>query len=114
MILWAARTLRRQGHRRSRSTLRELRAVRPCLLVKLLDQLFEIVFLHLDDAHLALRVLSRIGSVRGVDHDGLPEFAANRSRWRLGRIGRPEYLAYLRDRVDALVNQHNALFGARL
>jgi hypothetical protein len=41
--------------------------------VEAFNERFEVVLVHLDDLHLALRVLGGIGSVCGIDHDGLAE-----------------------------------------
>src|SRR5437868_12134643 len=47
------------------------------LAVEAVDCRFEIVFVHSHDAHLALRILDRVRSVRGVDHDGLSELLSD-------------------------------------
>src|SRR5882724_1860850 len=67
------------------------------------DQRLQIVFLDLDDAHFALGIFGRIGGVRGIDHDGRAELAADRARRRLGRIGRAEHFADFAHGVDPLI-----------
>src|ERR1700758_4094944 len=47
------------------------------LAVKLVNQRFKIVLVNLHDLHLALGVLNGIGSMRGIDHDGLAKFLSN-------------------------------------
>src|SRR5580698_6824455 len=93
---------------------RETPANNASILIKTFDERFEIVLADLDDAHLAAGVVGRIGGVGRVDHDGRAKLAADRSGRRLGRVGWPEDLADFSHRVDALVNQNDALFGAGL
>src|ERR1017187_3591937 len=63
------------------------------LLVSLLDDLAEVVFADVDDAHFAFGVFLRVAGVRGVDHDGRAEFAADGARRRFGRISRSQHIA---------------------
>ena len=44
------------------------------------NQRFEVILVDLDDRHLAFRVLRRVRSVRGIDHDRLAEFLPDRTR----------------------------------
>src|SRR5438094_3923348 len=85
-------------------------------LVKLFDERLQVVFGDVDDAHFAFGVFRRIAGVSGVDHDVLAEFAADRARGRLARVGRPEHAADLVDGVGALVDHGHDLFetGLRL
>ena len=82
------------------------------LSVNFLDDLAEIVFAHIDDAHFASGVFRRIAGVRGVDHDGRAEFAADGAGRRLGRIGRAKHVADFADGIHAFINQRDALFRA--
>jgi hypothetical protein len=82
------------------------------ILIKTFDEGFEVVFANPDDAHFAARILGGIGGVRGVDHDGRAELAANGARRRLGRIGRAEDLANFAHGINALIDKDNALLGA--
>src|SRR5437763_901917 len=52
--------------------------------IKVFNQSFKIILFHTHDSHLALRILNRIGRVRGVNHDCLPEFFSDRPWRRLG------------------------------
>ena len=54
-----------------------------------------------------------IAGVRGVDHDGLAEFAADGSGRRLGGVGRAEHVADFVDGAHAFINQRDALFACR-
>jgi hypothetical protein len=47
------------------------------LTVKLLHNSAEVVFGDVNDAHLATGVVRRVAGVRGINHDGLAEFAAD-------------------------------------
>ena len=49
----------------------------------------------------------------GVDHDGLPELAPDRSGRSLGRVCWAENVADFANGLDAFVNQRDALFAAR-
>ena len=88
------------------------------LAVKFFDKRREIIVIDFDDAHLSLRVVRGIGSVRGIDHDVLTEFAANGSRRRLARVrhisGNPiaEILAAAR-RQQAQARQRAEVFEFR-
>src|SRR5207249_773178 len=75
--------------------------------------MFEIILLNFNDRHFAFGVLRRIRRVRGVDHNGLTEFSADRTRWRFGWIGRAEHIANLAYRVHALINNRNRFFCPR-
>jgi hypothetical protein len=47
------------------------------LPVELLDYLAEVVLADVNDAHFAPGVLLGVARVRGIDHDGLAELAAD-------------------------------------
>lgn len=81
---------------------------------ELFHRAFENVVAHLDDAEFALGAFRRVAGVRGVDHDGLTEFAADRAGRGLGRIGGAEDVADFGDGIDAFVDQRDAGLGAGL
>src|SRR5882762_9036809 len=74
----------------------------------------EAIFRDVDDAHFAFGALFGIASVGGIPHDRLAELAADRAGGRFGRIGRPEHIANLSHRLNSLVDERDAFFGARL
>src|ERR1700722_7040330 len=74
----------------------------------------EVVFAHVDDAHLPFRALHRIAGVRGIDHDVGTKLTPHGARRRLGRIGRPQYVANLAYRFYPLVDQRDAALGSWL
>src|SRR5712671_5336134 len=49
--------------------------------IKVFNQSFKIILFHAHNRHLAFGVVDRIGSVRGIDHDGLAELFSDRASW---------------------------------
>src|SRR6266511_1319888 len=79
-------------------------------VIEVFNQRFEIILVDSNDSHFTFCVLRRIRCVRGIDHDGLPEFSPDRT-WRcFGRVGRAEHVANLADGVHALINNGDRFF----
>src|SRR5215475_2676505 len=96
------------------ASLREaLRAGKLLVSVEVFNERFEIIFVDLDDPHLALRILEGIRCMRGVDHDRLSELLSNRTRRRFCRISGAEDVANFAHGVHALVNNGNRFFRSR-
>ena len=77
------------------------------------DDCRHIVAVDLDDAGFALVAFLGVGGVRGVDHDVLAEFAADRAVRSFGRVGGAENRADFGDGVGAFVDQDHAFDFAR-
>src|SRR5213079_2664656 len=78
--------------------------------VEVFNQRFEIILVDSNNSHFAFGVLRRIRRVRGVDHDGLAKFPADRAWRRFGRIGWAQHVANLTDRIHALINNGDRFF----
>src|SRR5215475_2425286 len=96
------------------ASLREaLRAGKLLVSVEVFNERFEIIFVDLDDPHLALRILEGIRCMRGINHDRLSELLSNRTRRRFCRIGGAEHIANFAHRIDPFVNNGDRFFGSR-
>src|SRR6266542_2727235 len=82
------------------------------VVIEVFNQRFEIILVDSNDTHFAFCVLRRIRCVRGVDHDGLPEFSSDRPWRRLRRIGWAEHVANLAHGVHTLINNGDRFFRA--
>src|ERR1051326_1649832 len=82
--------------------------------VELFDYLAEIVLADVDDPHFAGCVLWGIAGVGCVDHHGLTEFPANRTRRGFGGIGGAQHITDFSYRLNAFVGPGDAFFRAGL
>ena len=97
---------------RRRSTIPTPQAHHPSASVEAFHHFLEGILGDLDDADFAHGVLRGVAGVRGVDHDVRAEFLADGSGRRLGGIGRPEDVANLVHRINAFIDERDALLGA--
>ena len=90
------------------ASLREaLRAGKLLVSVEVFNERFEIIFVDLDDPHLALRILEGIRCMRGINHNRLSELLSNRTWRRFSWISGAQHIANLAHRIPALVNNRD-------